>query len=441
MKKFLCFFLFLMLLFACGCSEITPRHGLNVVFIDDTFINIESVFGDDDSVRLINSVDLIVKGTVTESYEPEYLGIGFPQFVHKITVSEVIKGENVAVGDEISLLSHCGYDDFRNFAKDLDNYDLVRKFTSEELEKYSADPTAKVEIAVQNGTPLYVGGEFVLLLCAPEEGKENWTLWSDRSSVLAVDGEKLNGYAAEYLGDTYAKFLKNVSAAQKTPDVKYDEAYLAELRGVPVENEEENPMPDGVISQFNVSDLPDIYSETDSEEYVKNNKVYILDNFPLDYSLVELSESPDQWTAYYYLGNTEKSTEIDYAQTMQLTWTDLSPWDLDVHEYMKDLMSLEPGMKYIDNSENYMFYDYTNSSEITKRKYYWGEGDLLFCLTIPISYCDKIVSVDMFSTDLTNEIEVFEPILETQEIDIITSPFEVNSNQNQDLEPVVPSEP
>ena len=42
---------------------------------------------------------------------------------------------------------------------------------------------------------------------------------------------------------------------------------------------------------------------------------------------------------------------------------------------------------------------------------------------------------------LTNEFDVFEPILESQEIDIITSPFEVNSNQNQDLEPVVPSEP
>ena len=235
MKKFLCFFLFLMLLFACGCGESEPRHGLNVVFTDDTFINIESVFGDDDAVRLINSVDLIVKGTVTESSEPEYLGIGFPQFVHKIAVSEVIKGENIAVGDEISLLSHCGYDDFQNFAKDLDNYDLVRKFTSEELEKYFADPTAKVEIAVQNGTPLYVGGEFVLLLCAPEEGKENWTLWSDRSSVLEVDGEKLTGYAAAYLGKTYSKFLENVSLAQESPEMKYDQVYLTGIQNGTVE--------------------------------------------------------------------------------------------------------------------------------------------------------------------------------------------------------------
>ena len=301
MKKFLCFFLFLMLLFVYGCGESEPRHGLNVVFTDDTFINIESVFGDDDAVRLINSVDLIVKGTVTESSEPEYLGIGFPQFVHKITVSEVIKGENVAVGDEISLLSHCGYDDFRNFAKDLDNYDLVRKFTSEELEKYSADPTAKVEIAVQNGTPLYVGGEFVLLLCAPEEGKENWTLWSDRSSVLAVDGEKLNGYAAEYLGDTYAKFLKNVSAAQKTPDVKYDEAYLAELRGVPVENEENALLPDGPISQLHISDMPETLVGAEAVKYLSQNKIYVLDKFPLEYELSYIIKAPYETTAYFGL--------------------------------------------------------------------------------------------------------------------------------------------
>lgn len=234
----MCFLAVMVMIFACGCGENSPKHGLNIVFKHDSFVRIESVFGDGNVVRLINSVDIIVKGTVTASSEPEYLGFGLPQFVHKITVSEVIKGEDIAVGDEISLISHCGYGDFRNFADDPDNSDAMKKMTAAEIEKYSADPSSVVEIAVQNGTPLYVGGEFVLLLCSPEEGEENWILWSDRSSVLEVNDEKLTGYAAAYLGKTYTKFLEKVSEAQETPDVKYDQAYLAGLRDGSVEIDE-----------------------------------------------------------------------------------------------------------------------------------------------------------------------------------------------------------
>ena len=219
MKKIFSFLAVFTLIFLCACNETAPKHGLNVVFIDDSVAKIETVFGDDNATRLINSVDIIVKGTVIESSEPDYSPILFPEIINKVQISEVIKGENIAVGDEITVITHCGYGNFKDYI--AANYDKRTKMTAEFIEKNSADPTAKVEIAVQEGTPVYEGGEFIFLLCAPEEDEENWILWSDRSSVLEVDGEKLNGYATSYLGDTYKKFLKTVEKALETPDAKY----------------------------------------------------------------------------------------------------------------------------------------------------------------------------------------------------------------------------
>ena len=103
---------------------------------------------------------------------------------------------------------------------------------------------------------------------------------------------------------------------------------------------------------------------------------------------------------------------------------------------MKELMSLEPGMKYLNDNENYMFYDFENSDGIPRRMFYWGEGSLLFSLTIPISHCDKITSVDMLSVSMTNEIDIVDSIFETDEINIVSSSSETNSESDSSLEPV-----
>ena len=100
--------------------------------------------------------------------------------------------------------------------------------------------------------------------------------------------------------------------------------------------EEENPnLSENIVEQPHADGIPDSYSGMDAEEYVQKNGIYILNNFPLNYSLIQISEVSGEKSVHFYLGDLDTVENISDSQNrMILSYTDLSPWDLDVHKYI-----------------------------------------------------------------------------------------------------------
>ena len=232
----------LSLLFLTSCSSPKTLCDYKIVYVDDSIHKIGTAYGDSNATRLINTVDIIVKVTAVSSSKPEYSKLGLPQFIHTVKILEVIKGSDfVSVGENIQVLSHCGYDSFSEYISSSPNSaDARLKLTETEIFEYSSDPEAMVALSEQNGLPLYEGGDFVLLLCYDEEFSR-WTVWSDRSSVMEYVDGNLIGYAVEYLGKTYTEFVEAVENAEKTPEIKYDMDYISGLQSGTVTADEYLP--------------------------------------------------------------------------------------------------------------------------------------------------------------------------------------------------------
>ena len=243
MKHIYLFFLVVIFILCSSCSSIDSLCDYKVVYVDDTVHMIETGYGDSNAIRLINSVDIIVRGTVVSSSKLEYVNLGFHEFAHKVKISEVLKGEDIiSVGDEIQVNSHCGYVSFAEYIRSSSNSSDARlQLTEKEITEYSSDPEAMVAIAEQNGTPIYEGGEFVLLLCYDENDGSQWTVWSDRSSVMEVIDGNLIGYATAYLGKTYEDLVETFELAEKTPEIKYDLEYIFGIQNGTISAEEYYP--------------------------------------------------------------------------------------------------------------------------------------------------------------------------------------------------------
>ena len=187
---------------------------------------LETAYGDSDPIKLINTVSLIIKGTVTKAEEPYYLdNFGFPRCGYRINVNTILKGNNiVSVDDEVYMYSLSGYVKFSTYASTIDNSMALQvAFPEGEYNKYLVDDNAYVACHFQDDIIPEEGKEYIFLL-TEYDGKNsaaNWVLWSARSSVLLITDNKLEGWATSLFGETYDELIKVIDLSLQTPDVKF----------------------------------------------------------------------------------------------------------------------------------------------------------------------------------------------------------------------------
>jgi hypothetical protein len=206
--KFMIKLLFLLLviilnLSACGKPE------RNIVYTTGRKIMIEMM--DNDPVRIINDSKLIVKAKVTKAEEPFYYNLVSDMIVCNcyIKINEILKGDElVSVGDEIYISTLNGYMKFKDYVSGR----YHPEFTESEFNKFKNDENAYVACYFLESLIPEEGSEYIFILTEYDgDGrKAHWYPYSDRSGIISVNENELEGYGTKMFGTTYDGFKQIV---------------------------------------------------------------------------------------------------------------------------------------------------------------------------------------------------------------------------------------